>query len=203
MKRRYHVLNYSVADDEEPIDAVESELDRLRHAGHPDFQLYTVEGDERLTGHVYVAAPDDPVVTLVRDLAAETWYLMVEGLDDGQVDRIAGELSERLPVRGTEELRQAAEAEDAKPRELVRLALGTNGPADPATIGILESRLRSPEPRMRAAAMEAASLTQWPELVGPLETAAATEAQPDLKQFAAGALAALRQALSRPGQDGA
>ncbi|NUT49210.1 MAG: hypothetical protein HOV94_18175 [Saccharothrix sp.] len=196
MKRRYHVLDDPSAD-EDPIDAVEDELERLRRADLPGYELAATEGDPSLAGYTYLAGPDDPVLTVVRDAVADTWYVMVEGEDDDHVDQVADALVEGLRTVDPADLRAAAEAPDAGPRDLVRLALGSTGPADEAVVRVLTTALASPDVDLRGAAVEAAGLTQWPRFVVVLEDFAATEHDPDLKRFAEATLAALRRALSQ------
>lgn len=194
MKRRYHLLGPQ-ANDQDPIDMVEDQLERLRRVDLPGYELKTIEGDQVLAGHIYLAGRHDPVLTVVRDVAADAWYVIVEGEEDAQVDEVADALTTGLAIVHPADLGRTAAAADARPSDLVRLALGSSGSADEDTARVLAAALMSPDVDLRGAAVEAAGLTQWPEFIDVLETFVATEYDPGLKRFAEATLATLRQAL--------
>ncbi|MFD5095323.1 hypothetical protein ACFWMR_32295 [Amycolatopsis thailandensis] len=177
------------------VDLVEDELFALHRLGYPDYTMENIQGDLSLAGHIFLASPADPMITVVRDASVDTWYLAVEGQDD-PVDRMADALTGRLPMIEVDELRQASGSQDATPRDLVRLSLGSSQEADENTIEIFTSWLHSNRPEMRGAAMKAISLTQWPELIDKLESAVDAEPDPTMKEFGAVALDAMRRAVS-------
>ncbi|GAB3879249.1 hypothetical protein GCM10029964_031310 [Kibdelosporangium lantanae] len=192
MKRRYHVLRPGL--DEDMVDQTEDVLLDLHGSGHPHYRLEDIQGNLDLAGHIFLADPSEPVVTVVRYARAGTWYVIVEGHDDDRVDEIADLLTARLPVLDIATLYCAAEDGDA--RDLVRLALGAAAQPDADVTRLLTARLRSADPRTRAAAMESAGLTGFPDLLDVLEEAVEAEQDPDVKEFGATAVAAMRHALS-------
>ncbi|MFD1045310.1 hypothetical protein ACFQ1S_06780 [Kibdelosporangium lantanae] len=96
MKRRYHVLRPGL--DEDMVDQTEDVLLDLHGSGHPHYRLEDIQGNLDLAGHIFLADPSEPVVTVVRYARAGTWYVIVEGHDDDRVDEIADLLTARLPV---------------------------------------------------------------------------------------------------------
>jgi len=193
MKRRYHVLRPSL--DEDMVDLTEDVLIKLRDSGYPHYRLEDIQGDLTLTGHIFLADPIEPRINVVRYTRADTWYFIVEGHDKVRVDDLADQLSARLPISDSATLRHAAEAEESDPRNLVRLALAVTGQPDAGVTRLLTYRLHSPEPEMRAAAMESASLTQFTDLLDILKKAVDAEQDSEVKQFGATALAAMRGAI--------
>lgn len=124
------------------------------------------------------------------------------GARDRQPDdvaRVVGALTGNLSVILPAQLRETAAVNmDEVPGDLVRMAIGAAPDADDETIEILIRGLRSSDYDTRLAAIEAASLTQWPELTEPLRQAEESELDPELKQFAATVLDILRQVSHKP-----
>jgi hypothetical protein len=191
--RRHLVLDAGVEDD--LFDVVEANLVDPATTGMAFFLDDVDQHEAGLTHYVFLEEEGRMRVVLVVDEDTPVQYVVIESHDSaGDVDRVADALVRNLRVIPPERLRETAAANiDEAPGNLVRMALGASSEADAETVEILTRGLSSPRRETRSAAVEAASLTQWPELVEPLRQAGESEQDPELRKFAATALDVLRQ----------
>jgi hypothetical protein len=195
--RRHLVLDAGLEDD--LFDVIEANLVDPATTGMTFFLDEVNQRAAGLTHYVFLEEEGRVRVVFVVDEDTPVQYLVVESHDNADdVARVAEVLVRNLRVLPPAQLRETAAANiDEAPGHLVRMAVGASPEADAETVEILTRGLTSPNADTRSAAIEAASLTQWPELEEPLRKTAESEQDPDLKQFAAAALDTLRQVTQK------
>jgi hypothetical protein len=181
--RRHLVLDAGPADH--LVDIVEANLADPENTG---LQFFLDEVDQPardLTHYVFLEEHGRARVVLVVDTTTPVQYLIVEAHDPVDTGRLTDALTRDFQVVSQAQLREEAEQNlDEQPGHLVRMALGAPPEADPEVIDILCCGLRSSERDTRLAAVEAAGLTLWPDMLAPLRETASAEQDAELKRFA-------------------
>ncbi len=140
---------------------------------------------ENLARHVYSEAEGRAMLSIVDDYETPVRYLMIESETQGEIDQIKSWLSELLHCIPLEQLQEDARARmTGDPSMLVRLALGAGEKADSKSLEILISGLRSKDGSVRIKALEAASLTQWPEFEEEFKTLSQSDPNPEVREMA-------------------
>lgn len=181
--RQHLVLDAGPADD--LFDIVEANLADPANTGLEFFLDEVSQPAPDLTHYAFLEENGRARVVLVVDSGTPVQYLVVEAHDPADTGRLADALARDFQVVSQARLREEAELNlDENPSHLVRMALGAPAEADREMIDILRRGLRSPEHDTRLAAIEAAGLTQWPDLLTPLRETASSEQDAELKLFA-------------------
>ena len=176
---RHHTILDSDISDLGLFDDVADALDRLRASTGLTFDYaFFQEAAEGLGRHVYGEAENRGVLTLVEDHLTPVRYLITEAATPQEVEQIASVLEKELPSIPLSRL-QAEASTQTEPRSLILLALGSGEAPDVRSREILRRALESENPDLRLAAVQAASLTLWPDFVAPLRRI--SESDPDLQ----------------------
>lgn len=144
--------------------------------------------DESHVGHVYLLRRGLVRLTAVQDSAARAWYLVVESPDDAVGREVDAALRGALPVRTSEELVDDAERDLEDGAALLRMSIGAADDADPRVLAVLQAALGDDDADLRSTAVEAATLTGWPEVAELLVRVRDEDPEPDLREYAATAL---------------
>lgn len=194
--RAHHVLD--IPDDDIAFDLVDDAMAALGDASGMRFFFDNTESpDGVIDNNVFLDEEGRAKITLVEDPETPVRYLIIEAHDEQSFRRVAGAVPSVLPVRTTASLRDRARDEMSDdPGHLVRLAVGSGTEADDETLAILNRGMQSGDRNVRIAAIEGASLTQWHEAEALLIDAQANDPDPELREWAGTALAALRAARS-------
>lgn len=179
------------------FDLVEDAIDDLNAGSGLAFGFDEVESPDGVANHyVYLDEEGRGKVTFVDDPETPVGYLIVEAHDDATTRRVGDAVAAVLPVRTVASLREKARSEMAEdPGHLVRMAVGSAGQADDETLSILRDGLASDDREVRISAIEAASLTQWPQADPLLREAEENDADPEVREWAGNARTALQTAL--------
>ena len=122
--------------------------------------------------------PGDAYAQLIADGAIDTrWLSLCAPMT--MLFQLQAKLSEHVAWIARDRL--VAAAEKGGPRDLVRLALGTNALEDEAVEALLARGLKAEDTDMRAAAAEAIYLLHWPQLRQAVSDALALESDPGVK----------------------
>lgn len=192
--RRHRIIGLGPTDDY--LDYIEYATDQLGEAASMRFEMDEVQSpDGVLHGYVYLEQEGRARLTFVDDPDTLVRYVIIEANEDGDVQRIDEALTQLLPIRSFAQLREAAEQNMSEdPSHLVRMALGADTEPDTETLSVLDRALHNKQRDVRIAAIEAASLTQWPECAEPLTYVRDNDPEHDLRDYAEQALDALRTA---------
>lgn len=191
--RRHYVIN----TDGDPFDEFEAAVEQLEEEQGITFEFDEADSpDGAITKYVFYESNGRARLILGDDPDTPARYFIVEARDASLADRIAGALTNALPVWSTADLREMAERDLAEdPGSMVRMALGASSEADSATLDILNRGLRHDDREVRLSAIEALSLTQWQEAADLLASARDNDPDPELQEYAGRALDMLHQAL--------
>ncbi len=109
---------------------------------------------------------------------------MMEVGADNLATQLEPWLAAELPFIPLEELRDQAHRNLEKdPKSLVRLAIGSGETTDPTGFQIIAKALRHSDPKVRLAAVEAASVSQWREFQPELQSMKARETDPEVREM--------------------
>ena len=187
MSRHYTILDSDVRDLG-LFDDVADALDRLRASTGLAFDYaFSEEAADGLVRHVYDEAENRGVLTLVEDHLTPARYLITEAATLQKVERIASVLESELPTIPLSRL-QAEAAALTEPRSLIKLALGCGEAPDPWSREIIRRGLESTDHDIRLAAVQAASLTLWPDFVAQVSRMSESDLDPQIREVAKRAL---------------
>lgn len=171
--------------DERVVAAVEDVCQRLAESSG---MLMDYQGHEVLTStvrrHSWVAEDRSLAIEAVDDAQADVWYLEVLSELSDLVDVVAADLHERLPTEDLDDTLAQIEGGIVNARTINRLGLLGREVADGRIVDALSLAMLSDQTDIRRAAVNAAGLLSWPELVDALDSMAAVEADPATRDMA-------------------
>jgi hypothetical protein len=200
MARRYAVLR-SGLQHAQLISRLEAGFRRLQAEYDLELSYAYAEDDADTRQDVWLEERSEAVlVRLVTYRPIAMNYLVMEAVEPRQLQQITT-LIDDLPIQPLAALQASARQRMEKtPTVLIRLAVGAGDSVDRTTLAVLEDALSRNNRAVRLAAAMAAGVTQWPELVPVLETAARRERDERVRRMIEGALACC---VPQPDSDGA
>jgi len=164
MHRRYAVL-YCDPEDISFLDIFRGALDVILE----NYDYYFMRSDfetvsDTLMRNIYIEQRHNIVASLVVDLRLQLQYLQVEANLAEEAEKVISWFKDLLPVAPLSELQEtASNVMLDNPDSMIRLALGVNPSSDPESLRILREGMNVSDELVRFNAVEAVSLTQWPE----------------------------------------
>jgi hypothetical protein len=192
MARRYAVLRCGL-NHAQVLSLLEGEFRRLQDDHHLDFSYDYSEDDADTRQEIWLErGAEEAIVRLVNYRPISMSYLVLESVDDRKMQHMAA-LLDGLPIQTLATLQASArDRMDRDPTVLIRLAVGAGDEADAVSQSLLVGALTSDVRTVRLAGAMAAGVTQWPDLVAALETAAAVEGDDGVRRMIHGALSCCR-----------
>ena len=181
--------------DQDIVDSIVALLEQWRVLG--DAFVYRERIDD---GDVTTIVWEDPrgsdsEIRLTFDRFADARYVSAASPSPAARDALFDRMSDSIAAVAVDELKAAADPPyPGDPGAVLRLALGLNGNYDASAHELLRAALAHTDDDVRAAAIEAAGLLQWPVLAEDLDAAMAREQNPGLGSMLAGARASLSSA---------
>lgn len=189
MSRQYLVLR-SEPGHLDFVDTLNDAFDDIAAAtGYRFRYAFSKQAGEGLMRLGYMEEKKRAAISLIDDHQSRLSYLMVEAESDRTASDVSSWLRERLPTIPLSELQDVARRDLATdPQSLVRLAVGSGERPDETSAALIRQGLEHADAKTRKAAVEAASLTRWPEFLPELERKLREDADPAVRETAARAL---------------